>query len=39
MKKMKAGIIGLGTFFWGHLKAYMEDENTELYSVCDESNA
>ncbi len=32
---MKAGIIGLGTIFWGHLRAYMENENTELYAVCD----
>lgn len=34
-KKLKTAVIGLGTICWGHLDSYRDNENTELYAVCD----
>jgi len=39
MKKMKAAVIGLGSICEGHINAYRDDENTELYAVCDHDKA
>ena len=34
-KPLKAAVIGLGTICWGHLDSYRDNENIELYAVCD----
>lgn len=35
MKKLKMGVVGCGYISGGHIKAYKENENTELIAVCD----
>lgn len=35
MKKLKAAVIGLGLISGGHVQAYQDNENVELYAVCD----
>ena len=34
-RKLKAAVIGLGTICRGHINAYRDNENTDLYAVCD----
>lgn len=34
-KKIKVGIIGVGSISNEHIKAYLENENVELYAFCD----
>lgn len=35
MKRLKMGVIGCGSISEGHIRSYIENENTELIALCD----